>query len=285
MPTALPSLFVSHGSPMLALEPGKTGPLLRSIGARLPRPKTILIMSPHWETRTPRIGHRLKPSIRHDFSGFPSALYALDYPALGAPHLAERVTDWLREAGLDTQTDDDWGLDHGSWVPLRYLYPHADVPVVQLSLQSHQPPAYHYRIGQLLAPLAHEGILLIGSGSFTHNLQELRPSAIQIGDEPESAVHTTEFLQWFLTQMQSGNLTALLDYRHLAPHAVRAHPTDEHLLSLFFAMGASDDWTQSVHLDSGSTYHSLRMDAFAFGSQSSIYAGLSAAASFSNQTL
>lgn len=274
MSTALPSLFVSHGSPMLAVEPGRTGPLLRSIGARLPTPKAIVIVSPHWETQTPRVGNLVKQRVIHDFGGFPRELYELDYPAAGAPELAERVAAMLRDAGVAAQTDDGWGLDHGSWVPLRYMYPQADVPVIQLSLQSHQPPAYHYRIGQLLAPLAREGILLVGSGSFTHNLRELRRSDADAGDAP----HTVEFLQWFLTQMHDGNLEALLNYRDSAPHSVRSHPTDEHLLTLFFAMGAADDWTQSVHLDSGSTYHSLRMDAFAFGTEASLLADLPAAA-------
>ena len=134
------------------------------------------------------------------------------------------------------------------------------------------PPAYHYQVGQVLAPLAQEGVLLIGSGSFTHNLREVFSQQAAAGaNEP---LHTQEFLHWFLTQMQSGNLQALLDYRHSAPHAVRNHPSDEHLLTLFFAMGAADDWQQLVHLDSGSTYHSLRMDAFAFGSGSAVLANL-----------
>jgi len=270
----LPSLFISHGSPMLAVEPGLTGPLLREIGTRLPRPQAILVVSPHWSTQTPRLGNLLKQRVIHDFGGFPPELYELDYPASGAPELAERVAGLLRANGLPAQTDDGWGLDHGAWVPLRYLYPHADIPVLQLSLQPHQAPAYHYRIGQLLAPLAKEGILLIGSGSFTHNLRELQRSA----SDAETAPHALEFLQWFLTQMHAGNLQALLDYRSLAPHAVRNHPTDEHLLALFFAMGAADDWTQLQHLDSGSTYHSLRMDAFAFGSGAALLTDLPAAA-------
>lgn len=274
MSAILPSLFVSHGSPMLAIEPGRTGPLLHSIGERLPLPKAILIVSPHWETPTPLVGNLAKQRVIHDFGGFPQALYDLDYPAAGSPELAGHVAAMLGEAGISAATDDGWGLDHGSWVPLRYLYPRADIPVVQLSLQAHQAPDYHFRIGRALAPLAREGILLIGSGSFTHNLRELRRGDVHSPDAP----HTIAFLQWFLTQMQSGDLDALLDYRTSAPHAVRTHPTDEHLLTLFFAMGAADDWTRLVHLDSGSTYHSLRMDAFAFGSQSALLANLSAAA-------
>ncbi|MFL9924435.1 class III extradiol ring-cleavage dioxygenase [Herbaspirillum lusitanum] len=270
----LPSLFVSHGSPMLALEPGKTGAILSAIGAALPKPKAILMVSPHWETVSARVGNLQKQRVIHDFGGFPQPLYELDYPAAGSPPLAEHVARILRDGGVDAGTDGSWGLDHGAWVPLRYLYPHADVPVVQLSLQPHQPPAYHYQIGRLLAPLAREGILLIGSGSFTHNLRELQRS------DPTGPVapHTLEFLHWFLDHLQSGDLESLLAYRSLAPHAVRTHPTDEHLLSLFFAMGAADDWKRFVHLDSGSTYHSLRMDAFAFGSQADLLAKLPAAA-------
>ncbi|WP_252717138.1 dioxygenase family protein, partial [Herbaspirillum sp. B65] len=134
-----------------------------------------------------------------------------------------------RDGALPAHTMGGWGLDHGAWVPLRYLYPQADVPVIQLSLQSQQPPAYHFQVGQLLAPLAKEGILLIGSGSFTHNLRELRRTDSALGDAP----HTLEFLQWFLDQMQAGDLQALFGYRTTAPHAVRTHPSDEHLLSLF----------------------------------------------------
>jgi 4,5-DOPA dioxygenase extradiol len=269
----LPSLFVSHGSPMLAVEPGRTGPLLAGIGATLPRPRGIVVMSPHWETFTPRVGNQARPRVIHDFGGFPQALYELDYPAPGpgAGRACSAAPARWRPAG---HTDGGWGLDHGAWVPLRYLYPQADVPVIQLSLQSQQPPEYHFQVGQLLAPLAREGILLVGSGSFTHNLRELRRNEIEGGDAP----HTLEFLRWFLDRMQAGDLEALFGYRTTAPHAVRTHPSDEHLLSLFFAMGAADDWTRLVHLDSGSTYHSLRMDAFAFGTASSLLAQLPAAA-------
>jgi len=270
----LPSLFVSHGSPMLAVQPGRTGPLLAGIGSNLPRPRAIVVVSPHWETMSARVGNLLKQPVIHDFGGFPPDLYQLDYPAPGAPALAEHVARRLRDGGVEAHTDGSWGLDHGAWVPLRYLYPQADVPVIQLSLQSHQPPEYHFRVGQLLASLGTEGILLVGSGSFTHNLREMRRDDPAMPEAP----HTAEFLHWFLDRMQAGDLEALFGYRATAPHAVRTHPTDEHLLTLFFAMGAADDWRQFVHLDSGSTYHSLRMDAFAFGSQSALLRRLPEAA-------
>ncbi|EJN07899.1 dioxygenase [Herbaspirillum sp. YR522] len=271
---ALPSLFVSHGSPMMAVEPGRTGPLLAKVGATLPQPEAVVMLSPHWETMSARVGNQLKPQVIHDFGGFPAALYQLDYPAPGAPALAEHVARLLRDGGIEASTDGSWGLDHGAWVPMRYLYPQADVPTIQLSLQSHMPPDYHFRVGQLLAPLAREGILLVGSGSFTHNLRELQRNDPHAPDAP----HTVEFLHWFLERMRAGDLQALFGYRTTAPHAIRTHPSDEHLLSLFFAMGAADDWTQFVHLDTGSTYHSLRMDAFAFGSHARLLEQLPAAA-------
>lgn len=259
---AMPTLFVSHGAPTLALEPGRTGPMLQTLGQQLPHPSAILAISPHWSTATPRVGHRATQSVLHDFSGFPAPLYALNYPAAGAPALAERTVTLLCEAGLDAALDDARGLDHGAWVPLRYLYPNADVPVTQLSLQRHQPPAYHYRLGQQLAPLARDGVLVMASGSFTHNLRDLRMTD---GDSREAHdSYADEFAQWFIERMQAGDLDALFDYRARAPHATRAHPSDEHLLPLFVAMGASDDWTRHTHLDTGSTYGVLRMDAFVF---------------------
>lgn len=260
-----PSLFVSHGSPMLAVEPGRTGVLLQKIGQALPKPKAILMVSAHWTTGSPKIVASPIPRIIHDFGGFPQKLYELDYPANGDVSLAKRVIDLLADQGVAVQEDYTWGLDHGAWVPLRYVYPDADVPVVQLSLQSKQSPAYQYQMGQLLAPLAAEGILIMGSGSFTHNLRE-----IQMTKSDESAPYTLEFLHWFLEHMQMGDLDALLDYRARAPYAKEAHPYNEHLLPLFVMMGACDDWMKFAHLDSGATYGVLRMDAFAFGNASSL---------------
>ncbi|AKJ68968.1 hypothetical protein PATSB16_31560 [Pandoraea thiooxydans] len=258
----LPTLFVSHGAPTLAIEPGRTGALLSLLGQRLPRPEAILLISPHWATPQPSVGSLITPTVMHDFSGFPRELYRLDYPAQGSPALAHRTVDALREAGIAATIDPQRGLDHGAWVPLRYLFPEADVPVTQLSLQPHQAPDYHYRVGQALSPLARDGVLVIGSGSFTHNLRELRVQQ----DRMPGARYVDEFAQWFAERMAAGDLPALLDYRAHAPYAVRAHPGDDHLLPLFIAMGASDDWTLQAHFDTGTTYDVLRMDAFAFGS-------------------
>lgn len=260
--SALPTLFVSHGSPLLAVDPGRTGPLLTALGKAVPRPREILVISPHWSTPTPRVGNLAKQRTIHDFGGFPRELYQLQYPADGAPALAERTVALLQEAGLPAATDDQWGLDHGAWVPMSYLYPDADIPVTQLSLQRHLRPEYHYQVGQVLAPLADEGVLIVASGSFTHNLHEVFRAP---AEDQYEAPYLKEFVDWFTEHMAAGDLPALFDYRARAPHAERAHPTDEHLLPLFVAMGAADNALQQTHFDTGSTFGVLRMDAFAFG--------------------
>ena len=171
--TRLPTLFVSHGSPMLALEPGTTGPVLTKVGDRLPRPKAILVISAHWLTHQPTLSSSQAPETIHDFGGFPRALYSLQYPAPGSPELATQVQAMLKNIGLEAKLDEHRGLDHGAWVPLRYLYPQADIPVVQLSLNPSVPPKLQFALGQLLQSLSAEGVLILASGSFTHNLGEL----------------------------------------------------------------------------------------------------------------
>ncbi|AKM29950.1 dioxygenase [Pandoraea faecigallinarum] len=261
--SALPTLFVSHGSPLLAVEPGRTGPLLTALGRAVPRPREILVISPHWSTPAPRVGSLAQQRTIHDFGSFPRELYALGYPAPGAPALAARTAQLLRDAGLPAVTDDQWGLDHGAWVPLSYLYPDADIPVTQLSLQRHMRPEYQYRLGQTLAQLANEDVLIVASGSFTHNLHEVfrAPS-----EDRAEAPYLAEFVAWFTEHLAKMDLDALFDYRARAPHAERAHPTDEHLLPIYVAMGAADNALSQTHFDTGSTYGALRMDAFAFGS-------------------
>lgn len=274
MPSTLPSLYVSHGAPLLAIEPGRTGPMLNALGRAVPKPREILVISPHWTTPTPRVNALAQPRILHDFGGFPRELYELQYPAPGAPQLAERTVGLLHDAGLPATLDDQWGLDHGAWVPMRYLFPNANVPVTQLSLQRHQPPEYHYRVGQALAPLAREGVLIVASGSFTHNLHEVFRA---LDHEVTEAPYLQEFVAWFTDRLAVVDLPALFDYRAQAPHAERAHPTDEHLLPIFIALGAADDPTQQTHFDTGSTFGVLRMDAFAFGSAAPTQADVAAA--------
>jgi len=166
-----PALFVSHGSPMIAITPNPAHHFLRDLGPRLGRPRAILIATAHWATATPVLGTAARPETIHDFGGFPPALYALRYPAPGAPEVAREAGTRLRAAGLAVAEDAARGLDHGSWIPALLMYPDADIPIAQISIQPEADPAHHYQIGAALRPLREEGVLILGSGSFTHNLR------------------------------------------------------------------------------------------------------------------
>ena len=169
----MPVLFVSHGSPTLPLEPGDTGAAWRKLGEQLPKPSAILMISAHWETRIPTVSRAVQPETIHDFYGFPAELYELQYPAPGAPEMAQAAALALQQAGIPVQLDDTHGLDHGAWVPLSLMYPNADIPVAQLSLQPDRDPAWHIALGRALRPLREQGVLIVGSGSITHNLRAM----------------------------------------------------------------------------------------------------------------
>lgn len=242
---------------MLALQPGASGPALARLAAELPRPRAILVVSAHWESRELMLGSALQPATWHDFGGFPVELYNVQYPAPGSPELAEQVQQLLATAGLPARLDDQRPLDHGAWVPLLLMYPQADIPVVQLSLPSHLGPTLQTRVGQALRSLREQGVLLIGSGSITHNLGELDWRA-----GPEVITPwAREFRDWMVEKLQAGDEAALHDYRQQAPHARRNHPSDEHLLPLYFARSAGGDF----HIEySGFTYGALGMDIYSF---------------------
>lgn len=265
----LPTLFVSHGSPLFALEPGMTGPALSQwAGAlRATHPvRAVLVMSPHWMDDAAQVGSHPMPPTWHDFGGFPPALYRLDYPAPGDPALADRVTDLLQVAGIPSSTDGARPRDHGVWVPLTYLVPRADVPVVQLALPQSAGPAEVLAIGRALAPLRQEGVLVVGSGSLTHNLHELFASGRPPMAAAPVAPYAEEFVGWIVDAIAHGDEAALCDYRARAPHAERAHPTDEHLLPLYFALGAGGWPRAQVQVQSISdafVYGTLSMAAFA----------------------
>ena len=253
----LPALFISHGSPMLALQPGASGPALLRLAASLPKPRAIVVMSAHWESRELLIGSASHPETWHDFGGFPAALYAVQYPAPGLPELALHVQQLLAQADLPSRLDAKRPLDHGTWVPLSLMYPQADIPVLQVSLPSHLGPTMQARIGEALASLREQGVLLIGSGSITHNLGELDWRA-----GPEViAPWASEFRDWMVEKLAGEDQTALYDYRQQAPSAVRSHPSDEHLLPLFFARGAGGAFKVE---HSGFTLGALGMDIYSF---------------------
>ncbi|NMY95287.1 DODA-type extradiol aromatic ring-opening family dioxygenase [Pseudomonas proteolytica] len=253
----LPSLFISHGSPMLALQPGASGPALERLAGALPRPKAIVVMSAHWESHELLVSSSPAPETWHDFGGFPRELFAVQYPAPGNPALARQIVELLAADGLQARLDNQRPFDHGTWVPLSLMYPAADIPVVQVSLPSHMGPALQTRIGQALASLRTEGVLLIGSGSITHNLGELDWRAGPESVEPWAR----EFRDWVVDKLSTQDEAALHDYRQQAPYAVRSHPSDEHLLPLYFARGAGGQFSVAHQ---GFTLGALGMDIYRF---------------------
>lgn len=257
-----PALFVSHGAPTFALEPGQAGPLLRAVGERvlaLPGLRAVLVISPHWRTRGLRIGASTRPQTVHDFGGFPASLYALQYPVEGAPEVAREVALLLAQSGLSAQLEDEQGLDHGAWVPLIHMLPGAPVPVLQLSLPIETRPADALALGRSLAPLREQGVLVVGSGGLTHNLYEFRQSETE---EPEDYVR--EFVLWARRTAIAHDANSLVDFRR-APHSHRAHPSDEHYLPLLVAAGASSAGEPVEVIEGGVTYGVLSMEGYVFG--------------------
>ena len=258
--TRMPSLFVSHGAPTFAIEPAQAGPLLRQLGGELPRPKAVLVLSPHWMTPNVRVSSTATPETIHDFGGFPEELYRIQYPAPGSPEVAARALELLNAAGFNASADERRGLDHGAWVPVRHLYPDANVPVLQVSMPRDLDAAGAVRLGRALAPLAEEGVLILGSGSITHNLYEFRQD---VG--AAAASYASEFTDWARAAVRGHDEAVLIDYLSAAPHAKRAHPTSDHYLPLPFAFGAAQPDAPVRVIDGGMTYGVLAMDAYVFG--------------------
>jgi 4,5-DOPA dioxygenase extradiol len=229
----MPAIFFGHGNPMNALAKNAYTEAWARIGARVPQPKAILAISAHWYIEDAAVTVSTAPRTIHDFGGFPRELYEVQYPAPGDPELAHRVKQLL--APLPVRQDTRWGLDHGTWSVLCHVYPQADVPVVQLSIDERQPPAFHYEIGKRLAPLREEGVLIAGSGNLVHNLhayawgrhaQEPYPWAV-------------EFEQRVRGLLASGDQMPAVDYEHkLGKEALLAAPTPDHYLPLLYVIGA-----------------------------------------------
>jgi 4,5-DOPA dioxygenase extradiol len=258
---SLPSLFVPHGAPTIALDPGAAGAALAAYPVGLPRPRAIVVISAHWHTERPTVGVAARFDTIHDFWGFPEALYSLRYPATGCPEAAKEVTRALTEAGFAVDADGKRGLDHGAWIPLRLMFPDADVPVIPLSLQGHLGTRHHLRLGEALAPLARQGFLILASGNLTHNLRDFQTAVASGGQVP---AYVREFADWVWRRIGDDDIEALLDYRIQAPGAARAHPTEDHLLPLFVALGAGGDKARAERFHAGIDSHVLAMDAFAF---------------------
>lgn len=255
----LPALFVSHGAPTLILENGSTCRFLGDLGGTLPRPQAVLVVSAHWETERPTFGAAVQLDTIHDFYGFPDALYRLRYPAPGARTVAQRAAALLNEQGIPSALDPARGLDHGAWVPLLLMYPEADIPVLQLSIQPHLGTAHHVAVGRALRPLRDEGVLILASGGAVHNLRAL---AWNRADAPEPWAQG--FDDWLAAKIESGAVDDLVAYRGRAHGAVQAHPRDEHLLPLFVALGAAGENAVGKRIHHGFEHGSLSMAAFSF---------------------
>jgi len=259
MPTpSLPSIFVSHGAPTLSLDPGETGAFWQRLAQELPRPQAVLCVSAHWMTGEPAVSAPARNATIHDFYGFPEPLYRLTYPAPGTPELAARVSALLGEADIACAVDGERGLDHGAWVPLRLMYPAADVPVIQLSIQPERDATWHHRLGAALAPLRDERVLVLASGGAVHNLRSV---AWHGGPAPPWA---TEFDDWLADTLAAGREAELLDWTRRAPHPHQAHPSTDHLLPLFVALGAAGKGARGERRHRGFTLGSLSMAAYQF---------------------
>lgn len=256
----MPVIFVAHGAPMLALEPDKGAELTRW-GATLPHPRAILAISAHWERDEPTLGTLDHAELFYDFSGFPESLYRLRYPAPGARELAQRVSQLLAPTLGAVAQRPERRLDHGVWVPLRWLFPEAQIPIVQLSLPKGDQPDAAWRLGQLLAPLRGEEVLIVTSGVLVHNLGHLdwrRDAPV-----PQWA---QDFDNWCMQALLDWDIAALRNYRVVAPQAKLVHPTPEHFTPLLVAVGAADAGPHEVQFPiSGFEYGSISRRCIQFG--------------------
>lgn len=255
-----PALFVPHGAPTFALRPGAAGAAIADLARTLPPARAIVIVSAHWDTAVPTVGCADRLETLHDFHGFPAALYELRYPATGCREAAEQVVAAIRAATLPVEWETARGLDHGAWVPLQMMFPNADVPVIPLSIQSSGGPEHAWRTGRALAAL-NGGLIVIGSGNLTHNLRDWQLVARSGAATP---AYVRSFADWVAGRLTAGDTAALLDYRRRAPGGERAHPSEEHLLPLFAALGAAGDGAQASRFHAGIDEHVLAMDAWAF---------------------
>ena len=256
--TKRPAIFVSHGSPMLMFEPVRARDFMAGLGNTLGRPAAVLSVSAHWETSEVRASTAKQPETIHDFGGFPQELYDVQYPAPGAPAIADEAVGLLNAAGIEAEGQPR-GLDHGAWVPLALMYPDADVPVAQLSVQPHQSPAHHIAVGRALAPLRDKDVLILASGSATHNLRTM-----EYGRHDSPPAWAVAFDRWLGDALEAGDDAALRRYREQAPYARESHPRDEHLLPVFVAFGAGGAGVKGRRLHDSFTHGSLSMAAYAF---------------------
>lgn len=259
------TLFISHGAPTLAIEPGETGKLLATLGNSLPRPDAILVVSAHWDTPLATVSNTVKPETIHDFRGFPKTLYDIQYPANGSPILTRKTARLLENADISIQHENR-GLDHGAWVPLRLMFPEADIPVAQLSIQSAEQqrihaqslpaPSAHYALGQAISALQDDNIMILCSGAITHNLSDFFSTQIDV----EALDYVSKFADWMGDKIALNDIEALINYRTQSEYGLLAHPSEDHILPLFVALGAGRG--KPIRYQPETTYGILAMDTY-----------------------
>jgi len=262
---SLPTLFLSHGSPMLALTDTPAHRFLREFASKIARPRAVLVVSAHFETGQPTVVSDPKPEMIYDFRGFPRPLYEIDYPAPGDAVVAADIAEHLRAAGLPVDIAPKRGFDHGTWIPLSLVWPEADLPLVQLSIQPHRDAAYHHALGRALAALRELDVLVIGTGAATHNLRVLfgNPAGMPALDAAP-VEWAREFGDWIAGKAAAGDMASLIDYRARAPHAGMAHPEEDHFLPFFVALGAAGEGARGERIHNSYEYSALSMDMYRF---------------------
>lgn len=255
----MPVLFVGHGNPMNAIEENRFTAAWRDAAAHLPVPSAILCISAHWETEGTYVTAMPRPKTIHDFYGFPEELYRVQYPAPGSAELAEKVCGMVRSTAVELDSGRAWGLDHGAWVVLKRMYPDADVPVIQFSLDRSRPPSFHYGLARELLPLREQGVLIIGSGNIVHNLRRLQWDAVA------PFPWATDFDRLSEEMILSGRHEELVDYPALGEAASLSIPTNEHFLPLLYALALQQPGEKVEFFAEGMVYGSISMRSLRIG--------------------
>ena len=259
----MPVVFVGHGNPMYAIEPNRYAEAWATLAAEVPRPAAVLAVSAHWYVAGTAVTSMERPRTIHDFGGFPDELFRVSYPAPGSPALADRVRSLVDASGLlgePAAADTGWGLDHGTWAVLRHMYPAADVPVVQLSMDGRRPGPFHHDLGAALAPLRDEGVLIVASGNVVHNL-----GAVRFGAGAAPFAWAERFEAEVRRRLLSGDGASLVDPSSFGPDAQRSVPTPDHYLPLLYAIGAAGSSDPVRVVTSGIDAASISMLSVAFG--------------------
>ena len=263
--TRQPTLFISHGSPDIAIAETEATAFLRKLAREIERPDAIVVASAHFEGEgRVLISGNAAPETIHDFGGFDPRLNEIRYPAPGDPALAEDIRVKVAAVGLSPRIIAHRGFDHGTWVPLMLAFPAADIPVVQISVDPSAGPAHHLKLGAALAFLRDRNVLVVGSGSFTHNLREAFGRMRSGERQAATPAWVSSFTDWMSDRIMAGDRAALADYRVAAPYARENHPTDEHLMPLFVAMGTAGERSTATKLHASQDFGVLSMEAFAF---------------------